>query len=67
MRRMRKETFLIHIISQEYSTWQGQVTWLNQSETRYFRSMLELIKMIDGTLHEEENTFKYEMTGGEQH
>ena len=38
----------MHVISQENATWQGQVTWLNEKETRSFRSLLELIKRIDG-------------------
>lgn len=53
MRKTAKETFMIRIISQENSTWQGQITWLNQTETRCFRSMLELIKMIDTALDTE--------------
>lgn len=45
---MRKtETFIVYIISQEHSTWQGQLIWLREKETVSFRSMLELIKLID--------------------
>ncbi len=43
----KKETFIIHIVSQENSTWQGQVTWLNDKRTSSFRSLLELIKLMD--------------------
>ena len=43
----KKETFIIHIVSQENSTWQGQVTWLNDNRTSSFRSLLELIKLMD--------------------
>lgn len=67
MRAAMKETFMIHIISQENSTWQGQVTWLNRSETRCFRSMLELIKLMDETLHSDEEESKCERRGGEKH
>lgn len=48
----RAETFVIHIISQEKSTWQGQVTWLGENETVHFRSMLELVKLMDAALLE---------------
>ena len=43
----KKETFINHIVSQENSTWQGQVTWLNDNRTSSFRSLLELIKLMD--------------------
>ncbi len=44
----------MHVISQENATWQGQVTWLNEKETRSFRSLLELIKLIDGAMDDRE-------------
>ena len=37
----------MHVISQENATWQGQVTWLDEKETKSFRSLLELIKLMD--------------------
>ncbi len=48
---------MIYIISQENATWQGQVTWLNKKETRSFRSMLELIKLMDTVLTTDEFCF----------
>ncbi len=56
----RKETFVIHVISRENATWQGQVIWLNQTETRSFRSMLELVKLMDMVLDAEECEFMEE-------
>ncbi len=44
----------MHVISQENATWQGQVTWLDEKETRSFRSLLELIKLIDGAMDDRE-------------
>ena len=46
----KKETFVVHVISQENATWQGQVTWLDKKETMSFRSLLELIKLMDDAL-----------------
>lgn len=37
----------MHVISQENATWQGQVTWLDEKETKSFRSLLELVKLMD--------------------
>ncbi len=52
----KRETFVIHILNQENATWQGQVVWLDGKQTKPFRSMLELIKMMDGVLEERQNT-----------
>lgn len=41
------QTFLVHIIENKNATWQGNITWLNQEETKNFRSLLELIKLMD--------------------
>lgn len=46
----KKGTFIVRIISQENATWQGQVTWLDRDQTETFRSMLELIRLIDGAV-----------------
>lgn len=46
----RKETFVVHIVSQENATWQGQVTWLGREETLNFRSFLELVKLMDNAM-----------------
>lgn len=45
---------MVHIVSQENATWQGQVTWLDEEETKNFRSLLELIKLLDTALEMKE-------------
>ncbi|MDO5417646.1 MAG: hypothetical protein Q4F29_10635 [Lachnospiraceae bacterium] len=49
----KKESFIIHIVSQENSTWQGQITWLDKNQTLNFRSMLEMIKLLDTAMESE--------------
>ena len=46
--RVDKGTFIVKIQRRENSTWQGEVTWVEKKETKFFRSALELLKMIDG-------------------
>ncbi len=50
---MVQETFVVHVTGREDATWQGQVTWLDERETRSFRSMLELIKLMDAAMEED--------------
>lgn len=53
----RRGTFVVHIIDQENSTWQGRVTWLEKKETKSFRSLLELVKLMDGAVDKEEQGY----------
>ena len=48
-----KETFVVTILSSQNSTWQGTVTWVDKKKTQPFRSMLEMIKLIDSVMTEE--------------
>lgn len=45
-------TFVVKIVSQQNSTWQGSVTWTEEKKVQYFRSALELLKLISGALDE---------------
>ena len=47
-------TFTIRVQHRQHSSWQGKVTWLEKDETVYFRSALELIKMIDSVIEKSE-------------
>lgn len=49
-------TFTIRVQHRQHSSWQGKVTWIEKDETVYFRSALELMKMIDSVL--EKSTLK---------
>ena len=49
-----KGTFIIKILNKSNSTWQGTVTWVEESKTQNFRSALELIKIIDGAIEQTE-------------
>ena len=51
-------TFVIRVQHRQHSSWQGRVTYLDEDKTVYFRSALELIKIIDGTLDKAEEADK---------
>lgn len=43
-------TFVVNICYCENSTWQGYVVWAEKNKKEYFRSALELMKLIDDAL-----------------
>jgi len=52
-----KGTFIVHVKYRQNSTWQGEVIWAERKQKQYFRSALELLKLVDSALDEaEENT-----------
>lgn len=59
-RQKKTETFIIKVMDQQNAAWQGSVTWVDEQREQYFRSTLELLKLIDGALEkrndDEENS-----------
>ena len=45
-------TFIVQIKYRQNSTWQGQVVWAEENKKVYFRSALELLRLIDGAISE---------------
>ncbi|MCI8398723.1 MAG: hypothetical protein HFF90_04915 [Oscillibacter sp.] len=46
----RRGTFLIQLLFRQNASWQGSVTWVEGSGGQSFRSVLELILLIDSAL-----------------
>ena len=47
-------TFIVKVINTQNATWHRTVTWTEGGRTRSFRSALELIRLMDSTLQEEQ-------------
>lgn len=45
-------TFIINISYRQNDTWQGKILWADKDKTQYFRSALEMMKLIDNALSE---------------
>ena len=43
-------TFIIRVQHRQNSSWQGLLTWMHQDKTVYFRSMWEMLKLVDSPL-----------------
>lgn len=52
--KKKKNVFFIQITCCENATWQGTITWTNGRKAQNFRSALEMIKLIDSAVSEEE-------------
>lgn len=51
--RGEKATFIIHVQYRQNCSWQGKIVWAEQNKAQYFRSELEMIRLIDSAIAEE--------------
>ena len=49
-RRGKKATFLLHVLFRQNAGWQGTVVWLEKEREIPFRSVLELLFLMDSAL-----------------
>ena len=52
--RGKMATFLVQVRYRQYSSWQGQVLWAEGKKKIHFRSVLELMKLIDSVVTSDE-------------
>lgn len=53
-RRGAKATFWIRVLYRQHASWQGEVTWVERQKKEYFRSTLELLRLIGSALGAED-------------
>ena len=44
---MRKQTFIVEVTDTQDGTWQGRVNWVDGRKEQNFRSVMELLRLID--------------------
>ncbi len=47
----KEGTFIVQVKYRQNATWQGQVVWAEQNKKVYFRSALELLRLMDNALN----------------
>lgn len=45
-KKTNKSTFMVQVIFQQNASWQGQVKWLEGEKEQSFRSVLELVSLM---------------------
>lgn len=51
-----KQTFILEINSTQRQSWQGNVEWVQGKKKQSFRSVMELLRLLDSVVCEEERT-----------
>ncbi len=47
-------TFIVRVQQRQNSSWQGRITWVDEDKTVFFRSVWEMMKLIDAALASKE-------------
>lgn len=55
-RKGAKATFEMQVLFRQYSSWQGVLIWKERDAEQSFRSVLELIFLLDSALREQEGS-----------
>lgn len=53
MSQKKKQTFIVEVIDHQKSTWQGQVHWVQGNKKMSFRSVMELLHLMDSAIDPE--------------
>lgn len=56
VRKGDKATFEIQVIFRQHTSWQGVVIWLEKKQEQSFRSVLELVMLLDSALRSREGS-----------
>ena len=43
-------TFIVRVQHRQNSSWQGRLTWMEENKTVYFRSVWEMVKLMESAL-----------------
>lgn len=50
----KSNSFMVVIKDSQNGTWQGTVEWIDKNKKECFRSLLEMIKLIDSALEDKQ-------------
>ena len=51
--RGEQETFIIRVQHRQNNTWQGRITWADKNKTLNFRSIWEMVHLMENALYED--------------
>lgn len=51
-RHGQQETFIVRVQHRQNNTWQGRITWADKNKTLAFRSIWEMVHLMESALYE---------------
>lgn len=63
IKKVKKQVFIVEVMDRQKSTWQGQIFWVQGNKKISFRSVMEMLHLIDSVLLDEEDREQRETNG----
>ena len=48
----KRASFTVHVVYRQYHTWQGTITWMEENLSSYFKSVFEMLKLMDDVIND---------------
>lgn len=48
-----KQTFIVEVSDTQNQSWQGRIEWVQGQKKQSFRSVMELLRLIDSAVYDE--------------
>ncbi len=48
--KRKRQTFVVEVMEQQRYTWQGRIHWVEENKKEYFRSILEMLHLMDSAV-----------------
>lgn len=61
---MKKQMFILEVNDTQDHGWQGQLEWIQGNSRQSFRSLIEMLRLIDSAVGEEENASAEKVASG---
>ena len=47
---VNRSTFIVKVENRQNGIWQGQIVWADENRTEHFRSVLEMLKLMEDAM-----------------
>ncbi len=61
MQKQERQTFIVDIIAHQKCTWQGQIHWIQGDKKISFRSVMEMLHLMDSVIVDEDEQWEADM------
>ncbi len=60
IKETKKQTFIVEVVDHQKCTWQGQIFWVQGNKKISFRSVMEMLHLMDSAIIDEEDDLEQE-------
>ena len=58
--KKKRQTFIVEVLDHQKCTWQGQIYWVQGNKKILFRSVMEMLHLMDSVIGDEDDSHPQE-------